>query len=217
MHALIFLAGNLEKGNYINSVLEYKYDLIIAVDGGFSHCLDLGIKPNFLIGDFDSISQESFLLAQRMGVSIQQFPSKKDLTDSELAFELAIKEGASFIFLLGALGGKRSDHFLANIFLFNQFFKKVPFQIIDGYQRILLLEGGNCIFLDGEEKDYISILPFGGDIEGLTGDGLLYPLNNISIKRGFSLGLSNELTQTSISICLEKGRSLVIQSKRAII
>lgn len=211
--SLIVLAGDLKKGPYLSSLIKEEYDFIIAVDGGFSHCLDLGIVPDFLIGDLDSISKESLFLAGGMGVTIEKFPSKKALTDSELAFKLAIEEQVSFTYLIGALAGKRADHFLANIFLFNQFYDKIHFQIVDGYQKISLLESQKKFLIEGEQGDYISIIPFGTDLIGLEGEGFLYSLNNLSIERGHSLGLSNELIERKASIYLKEGKGLVIQSK----
>ena len=92
-------------------------DLVIAADGGARRLLDLRIAPHYLVGDLDSLSQETVARLTSAGCQVQRHPAAKDATDTELAIELALDQGATDIDLVGATGGARLDHSLANVLL----------------------------------------------------------------------------------------------------
>ncbi|KAL0263984.1 UNVERIFIED_CONTAM: hypothetical protein PYX00_010855 [Menopon gallinae] len=161
--------------------------LIIAIDGGLSWAFKLGLVPDCVIGDLDSLEFEDLKQAESLKIPIYRYPQEKDYTDTELAFKKAKELGASSLILLGALGGQRIEHTLANILLFLQF-QDIPWQIIDAQVRILLLRPSQRLYLQGKKGDLLSLLPLSVDVTGLRGKGLSYELNGLSLKMGEARG-----------------------------
>ena len=85
-------------------------DFIIACDAGYRNCERLGCKPDIIVGDFDSAP-----CPQQNADDIVVLPHVKDDTDTEYAAKLAAQKGFDEVLLLGALGGKRVEHTLANL------------------------------------------------------------------------------------------------------
>jgi thiamine pyrophosphokinase len=84
---------------------------------------------------------------------------------------------------------------------------------VDGDTRIFLLRGGEKLSLEGRKGDLLSLLPLGDSAEGIKGEGVFYPLDNLSLSLGHALGMSNVFTQEKIWVSLETGKLLVIQTK----
>ena len=113
--ACLVLNGQLDDYDYIREVMNYNtYELIIAVDGGANHLYRLGIMPNYILGDLDSIEDDIREYYEASDVVFKKFPTKKDETDAELAVWLVEEVGLLGIDIYAALGG-RIDHELANI------------------------------------------------------------------------------------------------------
>ena len=126
MKAVIFAGGSIDSYKKVKKYLEGS-SLIICADSGVEHAFNMGIEPDLLVGDMDSISSVSLEKANKLGIERQQFPSEKDCTDTELALDIALKKGADEAIILGALGD-RPDHSLANIFLMVGF-KKLGLEV----------------------------------------------------------------------------------------
>src|SRR5579885_1808739 len=116
MHVVIFAGGSYRPGKALFSVLA-RADLIIAADSGAATALQYGFTPAFVVGDLDSLDPQLTQQLRQSGSEVLQAPIEKDETDTELAVQLAIEKGATEITLLGALGGQRFDHAIANILL----------------------------------------------------------------------------------------------------
>ena len=98
-------------------------DIIICADGGANHIYKTGVKPDMIVGDLDSIDDETLLYYQEQNVLFHKFSSKKDLTDTELAINFALEEGANELVLFGSTGS-RLDHTLGNIMLLYKLLKQ---------------------------------------------------------------------------------------------
>src|SRR5699024_8435931 len=114
LKGLIILNGDIKNLKLLKEAAE-ESDFILAADGGIRYTIKAGINPDLVMGDFDSISKKHLDLIKDKGISIEQFPVKKDKTDSELCVDYLIDKGAKHIVLFGALGS-RIDHSLANIY-----------------------------------------------------------------------------------------------------
>jgi len=146
-------------------------DLVIAADGGARIALRLGLQPQVVIGDLDSLPSSLRSRLQRAGCQFLEHSARKDETDTELAIRYALQAGAEEIVLLGALGG-RLDHTLANVLLLGMpELAQVPAKIVSGGTEVWLLRGGRAQQLQGQPGDIVTLLPLGQDAVGITTDG----------------------------------------------
>ncbi len=174
-------------------------DYIICADAGYDHAVRMGVKPDILVGDFDSIS------AVPEDIERVQYPARKDLTDSHIAMELARERGYENMLLL-AFTGDRADHTLTNILMLMNFQNAV---IADDNNEIRLLTGE--VRLSGNAGDTVSIIPVNGDLTGVFTEGLEYALNGETLKMGGSRGVSNVMTAGECRVLCEGGTGLVIK------
>jgi len=188
----------------LNQQIEVKTDdVIIAADGGTTHCLNQNIYPNVVIGDLDSISKEVIQELQTHNTKIIQYPTQKDFTDLELALSFAKDQSAEEIIIYGALGA-RWDQTIANLLL-PILFPSISITIIDEVQRLHYLHSGQSITINGNQKDIISLIPLKGDAVGITTEGFEYPLTNETLYFGSSRGVSNRLLEKHGKVSLSKG------------
>ncbi len=187
-------------------------DFLIAADGGLGHFLFLGIFPNIVIGDLDSITPEQLKTLQSKNVEIIRHPARKDETDLELALLYAVEQGATEILVYGALGA-RWDMTLGNILLLaHPRLRIVNIILVDENQEVRLLTGGETLTLSAVQVgDTVSLLPLGGDAVGVTTRGLGYPLHGENLKFALTRGLSNVVKTNPVQISLEKGLLCVIK------
>ena len=180
-------------------------DLVIAADGGADYCRSLDLRPDIIIGDMDSIDPDPAHATAFKETEIIRHPPRKDATDLELAIRLAIERGAGSIVILGALGG-RWDMSFGNLFLLAMpELKKIPVRLIDGQQEIVLLTGKKTAAFHGKPGDTLSLIPAGGNVSGITLEGLEYPLLNATLAYGTSQGISNIMQSEKASVSLESG------------
>ena len=197
MTALISLGGVSVTPNILKNLVK-KADLIIAADKGYYPIEKIGVKPDYIVGDFDSLNIKSI----PEDIEVIKYPSEKDLSDAEIAVELAISKNADKIILVNALG-YRPDHHFSNIAILAKYPKKTF--IIDENWKIMSIKGpDNLILTDLKKNKLISIFPFGKEVKGLSLQGLKYTVKDFDIKSG-SRGLSNIITENNISISLKKG------------
>jgi len=206
MRAVIIANGVV--GDFHSTVLPD--DIVIAVDGGLRHCLELNLRPHTLIGDMDSLSPEEIDAATRSGIPISRYPAHKDHTDLELALQAAIRLGAGDIVLLGALGG-RWDMTIANVMLL-----AAPelagrrIRILDGMQEITLVRAGETHRFEGNAGDLLSLIPLRADAKNVRVSGLEYPLNKETLHFSATRGISNVFCDRTATVFLEEGLLLCI-------
>jgi thiamine pyrophosphokinase len=185
-------------------------DLVIAADGGARHAERLGRRLDRWVGDADSIGEDGLAELARSGVAVDRHPVDKDETDTELAVRAAAAAGVRRLTILGALGGERIDHELGNLWLLAMpALEGIAAFLLDPAARIRLAGPGR-IALGGRVGDLVSLLPFGGDVEGITTRGLRYPLRDEPLVAGPARGLSNVREATDAAVDVRTGRILVI-------
>ncbi len=198
MRAVIIGGGYIGDYAYIKSKINCG-DYIICADGGYDHALKLGVKPNIIIGDFDSIKNIP------TDTDIIKYPVRKDFTDGELAVQYAVEHGFSDTLLL-AVTGDRLDHTITDILLLTQCENGC---VLDDNNEIYLI--GDRLEISGKKGDTLSILPINGDLTGITTEGLEYPLFDETLYFGKSRGVSNVMTADKCVIKAKSGMGLVIK------
>jgi thiamine pyrophosphokinase len=195
--------------------------LVVAADGGLRGCAALGLRPDLAVGDFDSAAPGDVEALERLGVEIRRVPAEKDESDLELGLGACIERGARRVVLLGVLGGPRLEHELAAIGLLALAGADGPdMSIVDDRSTIRVLAGGSgphgssAAVVRGTPGDFVSLLPFGGAVAGVSTDGLRYPLHDEPLPVGPSRGLSNELLGTVATVSCRAGRLLIVHTRR---
>lgn len=210
MHVVIFAGGTLRPGKAVDAAIA-QADLVIAADSGTSAALRYGCIPTFVVGDLDSINTQELVQLRAQGSHIIQANREKDETDTELAVQTALAQGATSITLLGALGGTRFDHSMANVMLLAAF-ETIPIRIVDGPSIAWLLRGPGRTTIAGQKDDLLSLLPLTGDARGVRTTGLYYPLRGETLSFGKPRGVSNVLVQENAEVSLEDGLLLLIHT-----
>ncbi len=184
-------------------IVKTENDLIIAADGGLKHLDAFGIKPDIIIGDFDSFG------AIPEGDNVIRLKPEKDVTDLHAAVETGLAKGCNCFEIYGATGG-RLDHTLANIQLAVSLADKGISNIICGIGfSILALKNGKICF-DNDEKGYISVFAHSDECKGVSIKGLKYELENATLKNNFALGVSNEFIGKESTISVENGTLVIV-------
>lgn len=194
--------------------------LVIAADGGARHAPALGVRVDRWVGDGDSISASDLDALAAAGVEIDRAPTDKDESDAELALLAGLAAGADSIVFVGALGGARADHAMANLgLLAHPALQGRPAWLYDERAaRLSLLVApdaeGSAVSreLEGRAGDFVSLLPEGATALGVTTRGLQFPLHAEPLVLGRTRGVSNVRTGAVARITLESGRLLVIET-----
>lgn len=174
-----------------------KYQQIIAVDGGLHYCDAMGIRPDLIVGDLDSVSKE--LLDRYQDVPIHRLPIHKDETDLECALNLVLNSGSQKITLFAVLE-KRTDHALGNLHILRRYPGKVFIETENEF--IFAIKGSAEVACAPGQT--ISLIPMGGPVTGVTTKGLKWELNHASFDQNF-LSISNICLGSSFQISIQTG------------
>jgi thiamine pyrophosphokinase len=180
---------------------------VICADGAYRYAQELGINADLIIGDFDSFDINDL----PQNIEVKKFSSDKDETDGELALNEAISRGAENIYIIGA-GGRREDHFFANIILLYIALKNgVNAKIISDYSEILMFDGD--ISLNVKKGYYLSIVPFKDSLHIINTEGLKYKISDGIISYDNTLGISNVITEDTVKISVKSGCGIIFITK----
>ncbi|MCO6450921.1 MAG: thiamine diphosphokinase [Caldilineales bacterium] len=207
MRSLIFANGDLPDLDSVRPRLRPD-DLVICADGGARHALALGLIPDLLVGDLDSIADDDLAQLEAQGVPIERYPVDKNYTDLELAVMAAQRLGVTEALILAALGG-RLDQTLANLMLLaGDQFSGLTLSLADGPQTAWIVR--DRIVINGQIGDTLSTLALTPQVEGLTYSGLRWPLSDFTLAFGSTRGVSNEMLDARAEITISNGILLVI-------
>ncbi|CAN5252088.1 thiamine diphosphokinase [soil metagenome] len=219
MKALIVADGDVNPAHPLSvagAPSDRPVDLIVAADGGARKAELLGLLPDVVIGDMDSLAPEQLLALEGRGVEIQRHPRAKNESDTELAVLEAVRRGATEVVVLGALGGSRFEHTLANVLLLT-----LPqlagreVMLVDGPTtvRVLGVAGPDRLELRGTPGDLVSLLPLTEVVHGVTTTGLTYPLAGETLRQGSARGVSNVFLGPECAVSTTAGRLAVIHTR----
>lgn len=209
MRTIIFINGVVSDYETLAALL-CEDDHLICADGGTTHCLHIDRLPHVVVGDLDSMDEALLQRLKRQGVQIEEHPPAKNETDLELALDRALRDGASEIIMVGALGG-RLDQSLANLLILGQREWPVPIRVVDGHQTAQVLRGGEALTLHGTVGSTVSAIPLSDTVTGITYTGMRYPLVDHTLRMGSTRGISNELSAATATVRIESGLLMIVQ------
>jgi thiamine pyrophosphokinase len=194
--------------------------MIVAADGGAARCLAAGLRPDIVVGDFDSLPAAAQARLRDLGVEMVTAEPDKDESDTELCLLVALRRAATRITILGALGILRPEHSIANLLLLaDARFDDVELAI-EGHGsrtwRVGTPDGPGEARIEGGAGDYVSLFALDRRVEGVRTDGLRFPLRDEALLLGPSRGLSNELTADRGRVTTRRGRLLVVHTDRSV-
>lgn len=184
--------------------------ILIGIDGGSNILRDLGIVPNLILGDMDSISKENYNYFAEQDTEFLIFPKNKDKTDTQIAIEHAIENGFNEIYVINETGN-RLDHFISNIYMLVKFYKQVDIKIVNNRNLIFLSDSE--FELEGHPGQYISLIPLNEKVTAASSEGLKFPIIDTVLIRGETTGVSNEFIEDTCFVKISSGTLIVILSK----
>lgn len=192
---------------------------VVAADGGARHAAPLGLVIHRWVGDGDSLGEAGVTELEAAGVPVERARADKDQSDTELAVLAAKAMGATQLTVLGALGGPRLDHALANLALLSMpSLATLGVRLVAADARVRHLRApgpdGGPVRLDlaGRVGDVVSLLPIGADAEGVTTHGLAYRLEDEPLLAGRTRGLSNIRGLPDAAVLVRRGQLLVVET-----
>ena len=216
MDTLIISGGNIGIDLALGLLKIKRFDHIIGVDGGLKFCYDHKIVPTRIVADFDTLSPEILTRYKKnTQIEIREYNPVKDATDTQIAVELALSLGSDHVTILGGTG-TRLDHVLGNIqSLYLALEKGVDCEILDEHNRIRLIQGEYRIKKAEQYGKYVSLIPFTTDVNGVTLEGLKYPVQDqhFTVQGSGGFGVSNEIAADEARISLRQGIFIMIESK----
>ena len=189
------LAAPIEKGDYI-----------LAADGGLRHLEKAGLKPNGIIGDFDSLGY--------VPEGAEVFPVEKDDTDAMLAARKGLELGFSEFYFYGSLDGPRLDHTIANFQTLQFLADRGAVGYLIGNDYIVTVVKDGSISFPAAFGGIVSVFCLGADAAGVSIKGLYYELEKGTLSAGFPLGVSNHFTGAEAAVEVKKGSLLVLWDRQ---
>ena len=183
-----------------------KEDFVIAADGGLAHLKALGLEPDEILGDFDSLGY--------IPDDARVFPVEKDDTDAMLAARRGLERGFREFYFYGSLDGPRLDHTVANFQTLQFLADRGATGYLVGLNCLVtVVKNGSISFPAGTEGT-VSVFCLGSDADGVTLQGLYYSLSDGTLTAGFPLGISNHFTGRPARIEVARGSLLVIWDRK---
>lgn len=207
----IIVMGGVSPDVQLAAALERDDVFVVAADSGAVHARSAGFVIDIAVGDFDSIPATLLEELESSGVRVERHPVAKDATDLELAIEVAIREGADVITVVGGHGG-RVDQSFANAFVIaSPAYAHVSMHALLDSALVSVVHGGGGVTFVGAPGDVVSLLPLHGDAVGVRTVGLEYPLHGGTLAAGTTRGVSNVLLEGEATVSLDVGTLLVVR------
>lgn len=186
----------------------------VGVDRGSLHLLEAGMKPAFVVGDFDSLTSAEYAQVRQAVTEVHTAPAEKDETDTEMAVRLAfVAHQATNVRLVGATGG-RMDHLLANLFLPTQP-RFAPYTnhitLLDAQNLVQFYQPGSYTLDVQAAYHYLGIVPLTA-VADLNISGAKYPLAHWSSQTPFSWASNEFVGQQPVTITWQQGVVAVVYS-----
>lgn len=212
---LIISGGNIETDFALSFIKNIEPDYVIGVDRGMKFCYEQQVRPDFIVGDFDSLPYSILEWYKENGdIPIREYNPVKDATDTMIALQTALQKESTEIWILGGTG-TRIDHVLCNIHILkNAWLAGVPAYLVDSHNRISLPVEKHFTVRKAEQYGkYVSFFPLGEEVQRLTLKGFKYPLEGYCLRNLEGLGVSNEISEDVAEVSWENGILVMIQSR----
>ncbi len=199
---IIFCAGGFDA---LAEAIENN-DLVIAADGGMKHTQALGITPQIILGDFDSLGC--------VPAGAEVFPVEKDDTDAMLAIKRGLALGCEEFVLYGSLDGDRLEHTVANFQALQYLADRGAKGTLVGLKQIVTLIKDGELRFPAHFEGYLSVFCHGADATGVTVRNLHYNVENTTLTAGFPLGVSNRFVGKEATVSAQQGSLLLIWQRQ---
>lgn len=216
-HFIVVSGGKVDDAFACRVLREQHHAVCIAADSGMDFFYRNHLKPDIIVGDFDSVKPASLAYYKNQpDIIFKELVPEKDDTDTESAVRLALDLGAEHITILGGTGS-RLDHVLGNIELLGIGMQAgISMELLDADNRIRMTDTGMTLRRETQFGNYVSLLPYTKEVSHLTLRGFKYPLTDYSLRGFCSLGVSNEIVEEEAVISFDGGILLVIEARDAV-
>ncbi|MDF1612507.1 thiamine diphosphokinase [Stygiobacter electus] len=202
---IIIANGDLPKKNVVKYFFKKNYNTIICADGGANSAMKIGVIPNFIIGDFDSINEstKNYFKGKSKFINIK----RQNDTDVEKSLKFAFINNFDEVILLGATGD-RLDHTICNLGIVLKYFNQIKIKIV--HQKSFLIPLSGKVKLNTEIGETISLYAF-NERTSITSFGLKYKLNKTKLPFGKKESTSNVAVKNEIKLNIENGIIFLIR------
>jgi thiamine pyrophosphokinase len=209
MRACVLAGGMLGDISRVSARLP-EMDYVICADDGLTHAVTLGLIPDKVVGDFDSVSPATIAQYRHGHTVFDQYPSQKDKTDTQIAVDTVLDMGADEVWIVAG-AGTRLDHSYANLMLLFRIAERgARAYLINQYNLVMPIVSG--MEIPGEPGQVISFLPFDGEVVVEASSGLSYPLDGLRLSMTEPIGVSNVMTGSWAYVRIKKGRLLCMKA-----
>lgn len=211
----VIVSGGILESDFVLPILESEEtEFIIGVDRGLVFLYDHGIKPDYIVGDFDSVPHELVnYYREKLNVPIREFNPVKDASDTEIALRLCLGLNRKKIWILGGTGS-RIDHLWANVQCLQiALAAGAEAWILDRYNRIRLIDKTTVLRREEAFGPYFSLFPLELPVDDLSISGAKYPLKNHFLRPSDSLCVSNEFADEEVTISLAYGKVILMETR----
>lgn len=211
----VIVSGGMLEEEFVLSILrDEKTEFVIGVDRGLVFLYDHNIRPDYIVGDFDSVPRKLIdYYREEADVPIREFNPVKDASDTEIALRLCLGMNRKEIWILGATGN-RIDHLWANVQCLQIALEAgADARIVDSHNQIRLLDKGITLKRQEAFGKYFSLFPMELPVDALSITGAKYPLKNHFLKPNDSLCVSNEFAEDEVNISFVFGKVILMETK----
>lgn len=213
-YTAVVSGGNLEEEFVLSILKSEETEFIIGVDRGLQFLYDHGIRPDYIVGDFDSVSEEIVdYFTDEQNVPARKFKPEKDASDTEIALQFCLDLRRRHIVIMGATG-TRLDHVWANVQALQIALEdEADVRIIDSHNQIRLLSHDFVLKKEEAFGSYFSVFPLGGTVDDLSIRGAKYPLEHHTLSADSSLCVSNEIAEDQVEITFSYGTLVLMETR----
>lgn len=211
----VIVSGGMLETDFALPILESEdTEFIIGVDRGLEFLYAHDIKPDYIVGDFDSVPRSLVnYYREELNVPVREFNPVKDASDTEIALRLCIGLNRKEIWILGATGN-RVDHLWANVQCLQiALAAGADARIVDSHNQIRLLDKGITLERKSAFGKYFSLFPLELPVDDLSITGAKYPLKDHFMKPDDSLCVSNEFAADEVTISFAFGKIILMETK----
>ena len=209
------MSGGMLEEDFVLPILKSEEtELVIGVDKGLEFLYKHQIKPDYIVGDFDSVSHELVeYYREEINVPIREFNPVKDASDTEIALRLCLRLNRREIWILGATGN-RIDLLWANVQCLQIALEAdADARIIDSHNQIRLIDKDITLKKSEAFGPYFSLFPLELPVDELSIRGAKYPLKNHFLKPNDSLCVSNEFKEDEVTISFVYGKVILMETR----